>query len=280
METGTYTGNGTSQSVTIGWQPAFVMVYSSKSGGNPAQRGGAFKTSNMASDNALGVAGACSYNSSHVTLTSSGFSVGSVDQVNRNGESYHYFAVRAGPTFDSGGYTGSTPTPQAIALGRQPTGVFLFDQGTPMVGVKPSIVAAGNFWNFGTNVTFETGVALSSTGFTVSGATANAVEAYSYASFYGLVGANRHWESGSYTGNGATTQAIALGRQPKFLYIRAADTNEGVFKTDTMSGDAAGSITSSANYVTGRASLTATGFQVATDINVTAVTYQWLAGFF
>ncbi len=280
METGSYTGNGTSQSVTIGWQPGFVLTWSSKSGGNPNQRGAAFKATTMSGSNAIRVRQGTAFATDCVTLDSTGFSVGADDSVNRNGEVYHWVALRAGPTFDVASYTGTDPTDQVFTLNRQPTFLFHFDETVPHVGIKHPDQAGDAFWEYATSAGVQNGLTIAATGFTAS-ADANIVgDALKYAAFYGLVGAGRHWETGSYTGDGAASQAILLGRQPKLVMIQAADTNNGIFKTDTMSGNNAGQIASSTDYIASLLTLDATGFTALTAINSTGVSYRWIAGFF
>jgi hypothetical protein len=280
METGSYTGNGTSQSITIGWQPEFVLVFSSKSGGNPNQRGGALKCSAMDNASSIRSRQGTAYTTGLVTLDSAGFSVGSDDSANRSGETYHWFAMRAAPEIDCGSYTGTDPTDQAFALNRQPSFIFTFNHDTPQYGIKHPSQATDTFWSYATSAGVDNGVTIDANGFTASGTVANSVEAHSYASFYDLVGANRHWEEGTYTGDGNATQSIALGRQPKLVMIQAADTNNGIFKTDTMSGDSAAQVASSTDYLSGRVTLLSTGFQVATAINASGVSYRWIAGYF
>lgn len=280
MDNGQFTGNGTSQSVTIGWQPELVLVFSHKSGGNPNQRGGALKCSAMSGSNSIRSRQGTAYTTGLITITSTGFSVGADDSVNRNAEVYSWFAMRAGPTLDCAGYTGTTPTPLAFTLNRQPTFVLHFNHDTASYGIKHPSQATDTFWNYSTSAGIGNGMTLGSNGWTASGTTVNSIEAHSYTALYNLVGANRHWETGTYTGDGNATQTITTGRQPRIVMIQAADTNNGIFKLNTMSGDSAAQVASSTDYLSGRVTLLSTGFQVATAINVSTVSYRWIAGYF
>ena len=277
IETGAYTGNGTSQSISIGWQPGFVFSISSKAGGNPNQRGGAFKTSDMASDNSIRSRQGTAYTTGLITLVADGFDVGADDSVNRSGEVYHWVAVRAGPTFDAAAFTGADPTDTALVLNRQPALLFHFNQTTPHVALKHPLQAGDLFWNYSSAVGSANGLTIDAAGFTASGTPANSSgEAMNYSSFYELVGANQHWECGEYTGDGNATQAISLGRQPKFLMIITPN-NNAALKIDTMAGDSAGSILSSTNYLASLVALGADGFTADLNLNAAASNYLWVA---
>lgn len=280
METGSYTGNGTSQSITIGWQPGFIFTWSEKSAGNPNQRGAAFKTTTMSGSNSIRSRQGTAFTTGCITIDSGGFSVGADDSVNRSGEVYNWFAVRVCPCFDVESYTGTAPTDQVFTQNRQPNFLFHFDESTPHVAIKHPDQATDAFWEYATSPGISNGLTLAATGFTAS-TDANVVgDSLKFAAFYELVGANRHWETGSYTGDGNATQAIALGRQPKVVMIQAADNNNGIFKTDTMSGNSAGQIASSTDYLASRLTIDTTGFTALTAINASGVAYRWIAGFF
>ncbi len=72
IETGTYTGNGTTQSVAIGWQPALVMTFSTR-GGAPAGKGLTVKVPDMAGDDVMICSTVALFDvADGVTLTSTG----------------------------------------------------------------------------------------------------------------------------------------------------------------------------------------------------------------
>ena len=88
--TGSYTGNGTSQAVALGFRPSLVKIYQETDNdeavefadGQPAGSGYAY-------------AAALSFLAANaVTLSASGFSVGSSASVNESAKSYRWVALR------------------------------------------------------------------------------------------------------------------------------------------------------------------------------------------
>lgn len=127
-ESGSFTGNGSSQTVEIGWQPAFVMVGALKaSGGNTSTRGFSLKLGNMPSSSTfyLRAAGVAYEASGGITITSTGFSVGSQAIHNASGVTIAWWAIRDVPGFvELGTYTGAQliadETPQVITTAKSP----------------------------------------------------------------------------------------------------------------------------------------------------------------
>jgi hypothetical protein len=86
---------------------------------------------------------------------------------------------------------------------------------------------------------------------------------------------------GTYTGNGAVTQAITgIGFQPDAVIIKAATAQNGVMRTTTMAGDATKQLTAANALQTARIkSLDANGFSVGNnaEVNGNGTTYYWMA---
>lgn len=149
---GTYTGNGSSQSITgLGFQPNYVVV---KQGSN-TQRG-RWTTTSMGTNKTMPTENSATESGSITSLDSDGFSVGSNAQVNANTASYFWFAFKTTSNqFAEGTYTG--------------TGVDLLDITT--VGFQSDMIMIGgdaavekalrfssnsgdsSFGGFGTNAT-------------------------------------------------------------------------------------------------------------------------------
>lgn len=123
-ESGSFIGNGSSQSVTLGWEPAAVWIGSGKlQGGNSSTKGFSLKLSGMPGSATyyLRTSGNSYEASGGVTLTSTGFSVGSQAIHNQNGQTIYWWAIRNDGTFvDVGSYVGDQPmanaTPQTVTL--------------------------------------------------------------------------------------------------------------------------------------------------------------------
>jgi hypothetical protein len=281
IETGTYTGNGTSQTITIGWQPAFVQSVSTRTAGGPNQRGWATKFSGQAGSTATKIQSTCSVATDIITVTSTGFTVGADDSVNRSGETYHWWAIRECPCLDTGSYTGTDPTDLTLTLNRQPSWLFLSNQVTDSIAIKYDQDAGNTIWRYTSSGGRVAGLTVDANGFTVTGADLNAVEAYQYLSFYDLVGATRHFETGQYTGSGAG-QTITLGRQPRIILIEGTASNKIGLKTDTMADGAIGQIISTYSWEASVGpTVLSTGFSVPVGAwDTSAEVYNFVAGYY
>lgn len=98
---GSYTGNGTTQAVTVGFQPDLVMFFSAT-----ADAPG-WKTSNMADDDFFNQLTASLVTTNGVTLTATGFSVGSDTCCNENAVVIHWIAFKSSAKFNVGTFTGN-----------------------------------------------------------------------------------------------------------------------------------------------------------------------------
>ncbi len=110
MALGSYTGNGTSQSISFGanWAPDYVLVL--REGGTGTDGTVAWTTSTLkavkGATHSMRHDGA-SYTNGITALNSGSFSLGSDFAVNRSSASYYYIALRAGAEYSVGCYTGT-----------------------------------------------------------------------------------------------------------------------------------------------------------------------------
>ena len=159
LVTGSYTGNGTSQSITgMGFSPEFVVMLGSNAN-NAIHRSSTMTTPYRFDDPA---AGADSLNS----LDAGGFSVGSHAQVNASGITYHSLAwndvpgrVRVtsytGDGLDDRSITGVGFLPEYVIIKADATGASCHR------GVhRPSSVSTDSTLNFTTGVSFANGIQL------------------------------------------------------------------------------------------------------------------------
>lgn len=281
IQTGTYTGNGTSQTITIGWQPAFVQACSTRTSGGPGQRGWATKLPNQATSTAVKIQSGCSVATDIITITSTGFTIGADDSVNRSGETYHWWAVRDAPQIDSGTYVGTNATDLTLTLNRQPTWAWVSNQTTDNIAFKNAQNAGSDIFRYATSGGVVAGLTFGASGMTATGTDLNALgDTFHYLSFFDLVGSTRHFETGTYTG-GAVGQSITLGRQPHVLIVEGMSSNRLGLKTDTMPNGALGQIGAiytwqSANTLT----INATGFAVAVgDYDADGEVFNYVAGY-
>lgn len=280
IEVGSYVGNGSTQSVSIGWQPTFVMTFA-RYGGNPSNRGWGYKSMNMAGSNFLSNNTAAVYVTTNgVTLTSTGFSVGSNVTINGNTDDYSWFALRDSAHDDHGSYTGDGGT-QTITLNRQPIAVFITKEtGTAASYVKFNSMPTNTAMEFITNSVGATSVTILSTGFQVTNGSNTSGETYGYTAIYN--DETIHWETGSFTGTGAS-QTVTTGRQPSIVIMISLT---GIIASQVVT---AGFGTGEFGQLTGNwslvgsngATLISTGFTTGADSNFNTlgeVTY-YLVGY-
>lgn len=286
-ETGSYTGNGSSQTITIGWQPALVLIASHRTGGPGGGRGFTMKVAAMSGDDVQGNSTEAEYKTTNgVTLTSTGFSVGSDQEYNHSGETFSYIAFRDSPALDYGTYTGNTGT-QTITTGRQPTMLFVCQtSGTELTFWKYNSLSGADAVEFQTEISLVSALTLQTTGFQASGNANLNSETYVYVSINVERSSTVYLECGSYTGNTADAQTITLGYQPKFVLIFDDGNGPGgspqtAIKVDTMSGVLAGFIERAYNYAGGAtniAAINSTGFVAWDSWNGNGAVYSFCAG--
>jgi hypothetical protein len=284
IETGTYTGNGTTATVTIGWQSALIVIHSTA--GNAANRALTFKSTDMSGSTSI----ICSTDSlglttGGVTITSTGFTVGNKSVVNTNGQVYHWFAVQDGAHINTGTYVGNQIagnfTYQTIDLGRQPEIVAVFDINSTTKTVawcaasnaaQPAFFTATFSHNFA-----NAPPTILSNGFKVNNSGAPSLNisgtTYLYATICPLTD-TRHVESGQIAAGGSLT--VTIGYQPRVVWIFTLS-GLGGFKTDTMSDDDTGELTTGYAFdAAGGITITSTGFSLGGDFtNVAAI--DWVA---
>jgi hypothetical protein len=280
VATGSYTGNGGTQSISIGWQPAVVMTFDTK-GGTPNNRACSLKLPDMAGDDVLLCSTTAVFLTANgLTIVSDGFDLGSDQRINGSGDTYHWVAFRAGPWIDTGTYTGDDPTAVTVTTGRQP-GAVLAGQvsGTIAQFWKMAVQAGATVAEFITTVISVNGITIQSTGFQASDNANDVGETFDWAALYPVPGSTRHFETGEYTGNGVNPQAIALGAQPRAVFVFDVANVDLFFKTDTMaSADVADLTTAYAFDTSGNGiTLSSTGFSVGSLLNTNTSTYQYMA---
>ena len=293
---GTYTGNGTSQSITsVGFQPDIVMI--KRSGASP----GVFKTSSMNSDTTGSLTTGTDFiGSAYISsLDSLGFTVGNNATVNTNLNTYWYIAFKKSPgKIESGTYIGDAVDGREITasdnagLTFEPNLVFIKETSTAV----PYFNITENYGDRSTPATDAASSAdviqklLPAGGFQVGSGTAPSANQsgfnYHYLVFGGATAnppgtGTFQFASGSYTGNVTARSITGIGFKPDLVFIKSSAAVGGVFKTSHMKGEATGYVaTTTANIVTGAiTSLDSDGFSlgVSTVVNNTGVDYEWQA---
>ena len=87
--TGSFTGDGVSQSITLGFKPKLLVLFNVTDGTQLT-----FYFDGMADGKAISMVSAISLIAANgVTLSSTGFSLGSDDSVNKNLKVFKYYAI-------------------------------------------------------------------------------------------------------------------------------------------------------------------------------------------
>ena len=265
------------RTVSAGFEPDLVIVKA-----DTAQIAVA-RTSTMSGDVSKPMSGGTSLVTDRVqTITANGFTLGTNAQVNGNGTTYRWVALKSGCGLHVGTYTGDGNAARTISgVGFQPELAVVMSAGSDQ--------AVQRFTGMTTSFPFgsSTGTANAITGLAADGFTVgNAGEAnasgtvYHYASFNNVAASVL---AGSYTGNGIDNRNITgVGFQPEYLMIRANDTGtarSGHHRPASLTGTGSQFWAATANSTNAIQALSATGFQVGTDtsVNANGPTYHYMA---
>jgi len=183
MALGTYTGNGTSKSITgLGFSPEYAMVLPSATQTAVQRMSAMTRTFTFGADTGI--------TTGVTSLDSNGFSVGNSATVNSNAATYHYIAWNEDvDEMDTSSYTGTGASHSISGVGFQPSFVMVHanDTTTGRAGAMRSSAMSGTASQLFTATTNEsTGItALGSGSFTVgtSATVNNNGTAYDYVAF-------------------------------------------------------------------------------------------------
>jgi hypothetical protein len=183
MSLGTYTGNGSSKSITgLGFSPEYAMVLSAASTAAVQRMSAMTRTFTFGADtgSTTGI----------TSLDSNGFSVGSSSSVNSNAATYHYVAWNEDvDEMDTTSYAGTGASHSITGVGFQPDFVIVHsnDTATGRAGAMRSSSLSGTASQLFTAASNETtGItALQSDGFQVGTSTTvnNTSTTYDYVAF-------------------------------------------------------------------------------------------------
>jgi len=270
VTTGSYTGNGSSQSITgLGFSPKLVLVK-----GNTAQYG-YWKCDAHTGTNSTNTYESAPETDAITALDSDGFSVGGNAGVNGNSVVYHFMAVYGSPEFmETGTYTGSGGDNRDIVLsgGWEPG----------LVWIKANAAGAWNAWRSSSLTGDSTAIfhktvranfiqALNSDGFEVGTTLNGSSVTYVFVAF-----ANNEFflQSGKYTGDGTDNRNISVGYsiyRPGFLMVDAnADNVYSRFRLLHFDGDVTASTSATAFQSDYIQQMTSGSFQVGTSTAVNA----------
>lgn len=285
-----YTGTGSNATVSgIPFDADVVLVKAGGSNTNDAM----FITKTMPANWCLPVRSDLGLlNNRLLSITSTGFTLGTNNDVNQNGVTYYYLALAddGAGDFSTIFFQGDSTDDKLVFTAWQPDYALLKSE-VNVVGARKfsgQISATGNSASNKAMPNFQTAVArtdlisFASDGMRVSNGSSSGGDLVNRSGYntYGFVLKNVSGliNSGSYTGTGSAT-TVTTGVNPIFIDVHS-DVN-GRNPTIQFQGEQAGGLTSAWDSApsTGKiASVTATGFDVSTDVNVNSsgATYWYM----
>lgn len=268
VKVGTYTGTGSSASITgVGFQPDLVIV-EAETGSTPSH----LRTSAMGTNESIQPRSDSTVVTDGITaLDSDGFTVGSSSYVSTNATVFFYIAIKddGAGDFKVGTYTGTGADGKTITgLGFQPNFVWA-KANSNIVGAYKYSTGTDTSMHFGGDNRTDLIASLDSDGFTVndgSGSGANMVNVNGVTHYYFAIKAVTGFASiFQYTGDGTDNRDLTTpGFAPGFVILKSQWGGNPSIRTSAHSGDNSQSWDSAqaANRIQGFSS---TGFQVGTS---------------
>ena len=284
---GYYIGSGSTKTVNgLGFQPDLVIITASTTAGVSV-----FKTSAMSSANTAYYSATADNTASSITLTSDGFTIGTIANVNSANVLYRWAAFDGSDCtstgyFCVGTYSGSGATSRTITTGFKPDMVTI-KRSTAVAAHFRTASMASNRTEFYTSTAANTGGAyiasMSTTGFTVGTTDNTSGGTYNYFAF--RAGAST-FEEGTYSGNGTDNRNITgAGFQPDLVFVKnstslTANNRRSVMSGDKHFGDLASYVSDAVSDTTNMIqSMQSDGFQIGSGANTneSGYTMYWFA---
>lgn len=275
MAVGSYTGNGSSQSISgIGFRPDLVIV-------KDESANQAVFTSTMigGSQTAYMSSSVSDFSGGISSLDSDGFSVGSNAQVNTNGNTYHWQAF--GNAFNP--YTNSGSSNFAVGAYY---GNSIDDREINNLPFQPDMVMIKRTGTFAGTYKLSSSVGDLSSSFAGGDDSANRIQALGPGNGFQVGTDNQTNSSGgiyrwfafkeganfytsTYTGGvPEDTEISDVGFTPDLVWVRRTQSVAPIHRSSSISGDNSQYFTDSANVAGRVKSFTASGFTIGTGIEV------------
>ncbi len=286
MTTGTYTGNGTSKSISgLGFSPAAVIVK------RFPDKKGYLATTSMPVGDSKQIQSKTALETTRITsLDADGFSVGSAVEVNESGGEYYWIAFdETAAEVDVGSYVGTGVAHGETGIGFQPDYLIILPAGLFNSYHRTSGMAGDAAARLD-GLALEAGqiTSLDADGFSVgtTDQTNKLSDTYHYLAFKNVA---NQVEEGSYTGDGAATKAIAVAFQPEYVIVIPAEDREladgspgTVHRPNALTGNRSLNFSWSfpfTTWVNVIKALTSSGFDVGNSpvVNASAGNYHFVA---
>jgi hypothetical protein len=286
---GVYTGNGSAQNITTGFQPDYVSVK------NNEAVAANYKTTVLgANNNSLFYINTVKNTTGAYisALNSDGFSVGTTNSV--AGGTFFYFAFKEKANFfKQGSYTGNSTDDTVISgIGFQPD--FVITKNGTNATANNTYAFMNLTQSYGNNSSYFSATAnlvnmiksLETDGFKLgTSVMVNATgDTYYYTAFGGAAAPTSsgtfRMAEGSYTGNGLQQTINNIGFKPDLVLIKGNSTGLQVFRTSLMGGNTSAYLgATTANFADGIVSLNDGSFDIggSTAVNANGVVFQWQA---
>jgi hypothetical protein len=269
---GSYSGNGTSQSITgVGFQPDIVLI---KSDGAYAA---VVATSSMTAGDAKLLTGTAALATNHIsTLDADGFTVGSSNQANKSAQSYYFVAWDDDSGIDIGSYVGS---PGSVTVGYRPAMVWILGDD----GVWPDYASYAFDGHGGASSRFQDGNttedhigSFTATGFNVGADLDNVGETYHYVTFKD----DDDVTESSYVGdNSSGFEVTAPATDIQFVMTKSSLNENGWFKSRNMPDGISSKFSGTAPTTNSIKDWSADGFAFGTnsEVNGSGKTHYYYA---
>lgn len=273
IASGSFTGNGTSQSITTpGWQPDFVFI---KGGTNRA----AIKTSTMTTDLTKQITLAAALFSG-ITITATGFDVNGDARVNENAITFYWFAIRDNGAGDFGVHTyeGNNTSDRVVApFSFTPDFALVMHAGTQNPKFTSSEHGADESQDFGSG---------SGAGF-IEAIVSGGVELWAGTAINGAAGNFYHlvcikntanlFKVLEWTGDGGTARSITgVGFQPENAIVKGENGVTAAARFQDQVGDSSFLVDTTGAAADRIQAFEADGIQVGTSgaVNTSSVIYR------
>lgn len=281
---GSYTGNGTGQSITgLGFSPDLVFV-------GTAGQDEAFRTSEMnGDDTAVFSKATADFTGGITTLDSDGFSVGTVSSTNLNGSTYYWIAFgnawsqethTGSAEFVVGAYTGNGIARSILNLPFAPDFVLTKSESTQGANWTTSLMSPGTtqfLSALAQNTAGAEFTSLNTNSFSL-GINANANKAGTVYNWFAFKDDQR-FATGNYTGNGTGQTVTGLGFQPDLVWTKRTTAVNAAMTFSSVPAGTSLVFGVSANSTVDIINLTGDGFTVGTgaESNAAGGSYWYAA---
>jgi hypothetical protein len=261
VKVGTYTGNGSSQSITgLGFTPKFVLVKAL------ANLTDVFRIDTMPAGDSKQQGTAALVSTGITAFGSDGFTVGALANANQNGTTFYYIAI-GGPGVWTTSYVGTGASLSITGAGFAPDAVITVGTATGASVLKTAAMGTLGYALTGTVINSSAFTSLDADGFTVGNHSSTGTNGNTYYAVAMEEGAG--FDVSSYTGTGSALSVTGVGFQPDATLVKKHATNFSYMRTSFHTTTLASYIGGGLSTIsTGITALNADGYSIGTSVDV------------